>query len=835
MIVVFLSTAIPTVLTQRCDQMPTCIDGQPLINCSRVFKNVTQITVYILENLPANSVVYCLDDELFFPNADYELSTSDFDINSTIGAIVVKEHLDYEQVQEQQRMVTITARATQNGTEVTSEATLIVNIVNVNEFAPVLSGSNTRSFNFIEGSTPTSYELFISDDDAEPQSITYIINGTGSEHFDINVDNRIENFPVVEMIFRPGLVLDRENISMYQLTITAIDNIEPVKYSNPLDINITVDDINDNAPQFTNNRTFTIPTVLGAGKFVGNASASDPDAGENGTVIYNIISSTDLFRIDNAGILYTTMAYTENRNMLEDMGNTSIEIMAKDNGSIPMNSTATFVIILQHPPQFSNDTYVFSLEENNNVDVTVGTVMASFIDDNSMSLFYEVGLDAKGRFKIDNDTGVIKALVSLDRENSSVETFTVMAMGVMDARLVSTANVSVEVLDQNDQRPQFDSEMYNFMITAREPVAGRISATDNDIGVNAVVTFSISTSVDIPLNITNVGNNQADIIVIDHSQTGEFRFSVLATDAGGLQDTARVIVEINPDTETDDMNSSRIIVIVAIPVSIVVLLLLSLIVSCVCYHMYRKRYGQYSVHSKDNSSFNGFTNTDSGNVPTRKKSILKVPTGENGKFGSPSCSEAASERVKFEPRANMVMFELDQPTIRKEASITTDTKLGSGDDSSICSGHNKHIDRDEGLILRSSFKGNVPLAITTLSSTMTDSDDEDDFPSIPSNQLFTGANNLRTQPPQPTPIGATNHAYSPPLHHYNPVPPAMVEGGQMLSSENLDRHNRAMAKRHKKVPSDQYSETSDGTGTYFTSDAEDGSAYGEPPATWTSL
>ena len=454
------------------------------------------------------------------------------------------------------------------------------------------------------------------------------------------------------------------------------------------------------------------------------------------------------------------------------------------------------------------------------------------------SFFYQVEPSARGRFTVDNVTGEIRVLVSLDRENSSNETFTVMAVGEIDQRLISTATVRINVLDQNDQTPQFDQEEYNFDVKTTERVAGEISATDNDIGNNSVITFSIETSLNIPLNIGNVRNNTAEIIVTDQTKTGTFTFTVMATDIGGLSSTTRVTVTITRDEDTgDDGNMTTIVVIIVTTVSIVVILLTVLTIVCLCWRRHRNRSGQFSVN-KQKSSFNGYATADSDYVPARKKSILKVPSGDNGKSGSPSCSEAASERVKFEPRANMVMFELDQPTIRKEASITTDTKLGSGDDSSICSGHNKHVDRDEGLILRSR---NTLITRATLSSNIPDSDDEDDFPSISRNQLYT-ANNLRTQPPQPAPIGATNHAYSPPLsHRYTPVTPIvhpappLVDGSQMLSSENLDRHNRAMAKRHRKVPSDQYSETSDGTGTYFTSDAEDGSAYGEPSATWTTL
>ena len=802
--------------------------------------NGRQIALYILENVPVNSTIYCLDDRLFFPNAttSYETPSQSFrqhfSINTT-GDIVVIMSPNYEDLPQNLKFIQGFIRGVAVDGSRSDQVTLTVNIVNVNEFSPQLNAGLERSFVLTEGEkTPESFVGFRISDEDGTSNITYNISGTGSEEF--FVDSSIG----ITLKYREGLELDRERYSMYQLTIRAIDNLEPVKYSNPININVTVEDINDNAPRFTNNRTFTIPTVLQAGEFVGNASASDPDAGENGTITYNIIrvqfSQDDLLYINSTtGILYTTERYVEHM-FTEGIRNISVEIMARDNGDVPMNSTATFVIVLQRPPQFSNDMYVFSLEENKNG--SVGNVTASFANGDSVSFLYQVEPSARNRFTVDNVTGEISAIVSLDRENSSMESFTVMAVGEMDSRLVSTATVKINVLDQNDQTPQFGQNEYDFAITTAERVAGTISATDNDIGINSVITFSIVTNFDIPLNISNIDNNTAEIIVTDQTKIGTFVFTVTATDVGGLQDTTRVNVTISmgPQDTGGDGNMTTIIVVVVTTISIVVILLILLIIFCLCWRR-RNRSGQFSVN-KQKSSFNGYATADSDYVPARKKSILKVPSGDNGKFGSPSCSEAASERVKFEPRANMVMFELDQPTIRKEASITTDTKLGSGDDSSICSGHNKHVDRDEGLILRSR---NTLLNRAPLSSNITDSDDEDDFPSISRNQLYT-ANNLRTQPSQPAPIGATNHAYSPPLsHRYNPVTPIvhpappLVDGSQMLSSENLDRHNRAMAKRHRKVPSDQYSETSDGTGTYFTSDAEDGSAYGEPPATWTTL
>ena len=596
MIVVCLSTVISTVLTQDCDRITTCVDGQPLVNCSMV--NGRQIDVYILENVPVNSTIYCLDDRLFFPNAttSYETPSQSFSqhfsINTT-GDIVVIMSPNYEDLPQNLKFILGFIRGVAVDGSRSEQVTLTVNIVNVNEFSPQLTAGPERSFVLTEHiDTLQPFGFQISDPDGI-SSISYNISGTGSEDFFV-VDT-----VGISLRYRQGLELDRERYSMYQLTIRAIDNLEPVKYSNPININITVEDINDNVPQFTNNRTFTIPTVLQAGEFVGNASASDPDAGENGTITYNIISvqfsQDDLLYINSTtGILYTTERYIEHV-FTEGIRNISVEIMARDNGDVPMNSIATFVLVLQRPPQFSNNTYVFSLEENKNG--SVGNVTASFADGDSMSFLYQVGQSARSRFTVDSVTGEISAIVSLDRENSSMESFTVMAVGELDPRLVSTATVKINVLDQNDQMPQFGQKEYDFAITTAERVAGTISATDNDIGINSVITFSIVTNFDIPLNISNVDNNTVEIVVIDQTKIGTFIFTVTATDVGGLQDTTRVNVTISmsPHSNSGQSNDSILVTIVAVVLSVTFIIAILILIIIIAYFHINKQKAFYRI------------------------------------------------------------------------------------------------------------------------------------------------------------------------------------------------------------------------------------------------
>ena len=573
-IVVFLFAAISTLLAQDCDQIKNCVDSEPLLNCSMV--DGRDIIVYVLENIPVNSVVYCLDDALFFPNAttSYTVSSGTFSDHFSIdsdGTIVVKLSPNYEMFPR--LASSISGQSSSNDSR--KEVSMTVNVINVNEYAPRLTGGARVSFILTENvETFKKYQVEVRDED-QTQDNTFNITGTGSEDFEITVIDGPFNTIRTVLRLKQGLELDRERNPVYQLTIIAVDNLEPVNYSNPLHINVTVKDINDNAPQFTDNRTFTIPTGLPAGEMVGTASASDPDAGENGTVTYSIdsvqFSQEDLFIIDSTtGVLYTTEAY-KGHMFTEGITNISVEIIAKDNGNVSMNSTAIFFIILQCPPQFTDATYVFSLEENKVAPFPVGNITASFaVEEDSVGFVYEVESSAMNRFTIDNRTGEIRSLVSFDRETLAVENFTVMAIGVMDQRLLSTATVMIEVIDQNDQEPQFVQEEYNFMITPQQKVVGRIHATDNDVEINAVVNFSTSINLDIPVIVKNIGNNTAEIIVNDDADLMEgeiFVFRVMATDIGGLQDTTIItltIITSSTTTTSEPSNSTPVIVIATI-------------------------------------------------------------------------------------------------------------------------------------------------------------------------------------------------------------------------------------------------------------------------------
>ena len=129
-------------------------------------------------------------------------------------------------------------------------------------------------------------------------------------------------------------------------------------------------------------------------------------------------------------------------------------ITATDNGLIPRQSTPAGHVIIHvtdindNPPIFQQPTYNFTVEEESNVGLIIGMVSASDHDSgqNQIIMYHIVLANPNGSFfTIDDQTGEISILSSLDREHYSQHELVVVAADQGLPALTGTTNVSITI------------------------------------------------------------------------------------------------------------------------------------------------------------------------------------------------------------------------------------------------------------------------------------------------------------------------------------------------------------------------------------------------------
>ena len=148
-------------------------------------------------------------------------------------------------------------------------------------------------------------------------------------------------------------------------------------------------------------------------------------------------------------------------------------------------------------------------------------------------------------FSVDTRTGRLMTLVSLDRELCSVYRLTIVARDDHPPHFTSTTNVTVRVLDRNDNAPLVavaDARnvlgVFGFHISAQSPpghLVGVIRAADADSGTNAQLHWSIAGGDDRQLFILDEHTGHlslaphADLPLVD---VDRFQLSVIVSDNG---------------------------------------------------------------------------------------------------------------------------------------------------------------------------------------------------------------------------------------------------------------------------------------------------------------
>ncbi|KAF3847498.1 hypothetical protein F7725_020526, partial [Dissostichus mawsoni] len=437
------------------------------------------------------------------------------------GEFLLSRSLDFEA----QRFYILTV-VVQQGDSKVSSVRVYFNVLDVNANPPVFSQDTFSALLLEDTVVGTCFlALIVSDkDDGVNGALKLTVAGGADEG--------------VFFINRAGslclkTVLDRERQPFYNLTVTANDCVQPVslQFTTTANVIVVVGDINDNAPSFVSAKTISIPEDT--------ALHSDKDTGSNGEVLYYLNNtSSGIFSIDNrSGKIY-----------LE-------EALDREHDGTTGNITVHVEDVNDHDPKFSQSTFSLTVRE----DAPRGTSLFQV-----QALDRDIGTNGQVRyilpqtspFVVDSVRGVITVMEKLDRESNSNYTLIITAVDQGDIYRSSTAAISLTVLDVNDFAPIFTPQTLTLHVMENEEepsqLTHQISALDEDLGINSLLTYFIHTGNSDGL-FSVIPNGTFQILhSLDREKESLYSVTIIAVDSGLPPLTGTLTLHVIVDDVNDN-------------------------------------------------------------------------------------------------------------------------------------------------------------------------------------------------------------------------------------------------------------------------------------------
>ena len=320
------------------------------------------------------------------------------------------------------------------------------------------------------------------------EPVSYVITNGDSEHV-FKIDPK-------SGVISTAKHLDGEQKSFYSLSAVASSS---AVYGQTI-INVTVNDINDNPPKFPTARAHaSVEENWPVGHQVFLASAHDPDLGKNSDITYNLSANPgNYFTISKtSGMIYLNKPVKYGLTENFRLGVTAI-----DNGVPALSSRQTVIVSIEdvndHTPIFEHGSYETSLLESIPVNDRFFALTASD-EDQGLNGFISYNItdgNDDDKFGIFPD-GFLYVKSTLDREARDYFALTVVARDHGIPSRSSTVLIVIHILDENDNAPVFTNKTLDFYLPENEPpdtYVGRLTASDDDKGRNAELTYSIITN-----------------------------------------------------------------------------------------------------------------------------------------------------------------------------------------------------------------------------------------------------------------------------------------------------------------------------------------------------
>ncbi|XP_053315030.1 protocadherin Fat 1 [Spea bombifrons] len=370
-----------------------------------------------------------------------------------------------------------------------SKAVVEVKVLDANDNSPVCD-KNLYAETVTEDALPGKIILQVSASDADIRSnaeITYTLHGPGAENFHLHA---------ITGELKTSSPLDREIQEVYHLWVKASDGGGRFCQA---DIELTLEDINDNAPEFSSDPyTVTVFENTEPKTPLTRVQAIDADAGLNHKVQYSLVNSAEgQFSIDELSGIISLEKMLDR----ESQAVYTLTVRATDQG-LPrkLSSVASVVVsvldINDNPPVFEHREYGATLSE----DIAVGTEVLQVyatsrdIEVNAEISYKIISGNEHGKFSINPVTGMIFIIESLDYETSPEYYLTVEATDGGTPPLSDVASVNINVTDVNDNSPVFSHSTYTAVV-GEDAVSGQsvltVVADDADGPLNSHIHYSI--------------------------------------------------------------------------------------------------------------------------------------------------------------------------------------------------------------------------------------------------------------------------------------------------------------------------------------------------------
>ncbi|XP_070769965.1 uncharacterized protein [Enoplosus armatus] len=261
-----------------------------------------------------------------------------FSLHPKTGEVRVAGAIDYEKVSSYEMQI-----SAKDGLGLVSYATLLIDITDINDNAPVIYLKSLTS-PIPENVAPGTEVGIINVQDRDSETNRQV-RCSIQQNVPFKLVPSIKNY---YSLVTTGQ-LDRELVSDYNVTITATDEGSP-PLSSSKTVELSVADINDNPPVFEEQSYSAYVTENNKpGSTLCSVTARDPDWRQNGTVIYSLLPgevngapvSSYLSVNGDTGVIHAVRSFD-----YEQFRSFKVHVMARDNGSPPLSSNVTVSVFI---------------------------------------------------------------------------------------------------------------------------------------------------------------------------------------------------------------------------------------------------------------------------------------------------------------------------------------------------------------------------------------------------------------------------------------------------------------------------------------------------------